>query len=144
VVTESGCDVPDESNLDAEAAVHDAFRVEFYRGYLAAAMQAKNVDGVRLEVRNRAARALPGGQGCSGPASPEGIYSALKSYRTPYGTRCDRHVKHTWAVGTASCADTAPVRVPCDVPCASRRGTSHGRCSTTLSGRWASKIVLAS
>ena len=51
VVTESGCDVPDESQLDAETAVHDAFRVEFYRGYLAAAMQAKNVDGVRLEVR---------------------------------------------------------------------------------------------
>ena len=53
VVTESGCDVPNESQLDAATAVHDSFRVEYYRGYLAAAMQAKNIDGVRFEVRWR-------------------------------------------------------------------------------------------
>ena len=55
VVTESGCDVPNESQLDAATAVRDSFRVEYYRGYLAAAMQARNVDSVRLEVRGKAA-----------------------------------------------------------------------------------------
>lgn len=50
VVTESGCDVPNESQLDAAVAVRDSFRIDYYREYLAAAMKAKHEDGVRLEV----------------------------------------------------------------------------------------------
>ena len=50
VVTESGCDVPDESALSPEVAVHDTFRIDYYKGYLAAAMKAKNQDGVDLQV----------------------------------------------------------------------------------------------
>ena len=50
VVTESGCDVPDESALAPEAALRDAFRVDYYRGYLAAAAAAKHQDGADLQV----------------------------------------------------------------------------------------------
>lgn len=49
VVTESGCDVPDESSLPPHAALADPFRVDYYRSYLAAAMQAKHQDGVDLQ-----------------------------------------------------------------------------------------------
>ena len=42
--------MPDESQLDAAMAVRDGFRVDYFRGYLAAAVAAKDVDGVRLEV----------------------------------------------------------------------------------------------
>lgn len=50
VVTESGCDVPDESSLPLAAALNDTFRVEYYRSYLEAATAAKHEDGVNLQV----------------------------------------------------------------------------------------------
>ena len=56
MVTESGCDVPNESALPPDAALSDPFRVDYYRGYLAAAMQAKHQDGVDLQVRAARAR----------------------------------------------------------------------------------------
>ena len=51
VVTESGCDVPDESALPSELALQDDFRVEYYRSYLVQAMMAKVEDDVNLQVR---------------------------------------------------------------------------------------------
>lgn len=50
VVTESGCDVPNESSLPLAAALNDTFRVEYYRSYLEAATAAKHEDGVNLQV----------------------------------------------------------------------------------------------
>lgn len=59
MVTESGCDVPNESSLPPGASLADPFRVDYYRGYLAAAMQAKLQDGVDLQVRALECTALP-------------------------------------------------------------------------------------
>ena len=51
VVTESGCDVPNEATLPLEAALKDTFRLDYYQSYLAAATAAKHKDGVNLQVR---------------------------------------------------------------------------------------------
>ena len=46
VVTENGCDVPDENSIPLPAALNDTFRVDFYRGYVEQAIIAATVDKV--------------------------------------------------------------------------------------------------
>ena len=51
MVTENGCDVPNESALSPAASLKDAFRLRYFSGYLAATLQAKHRDDVNLQVR---------------------------------------------------------------------------------------------
>jgi beta-glucosidase len=46
---ENGVSVPGESELPIAQAVHDDFRVNQYRGYIANIIQAITVDGVNLK-----------------------------------------------------------------------------------------------
>jgi len=48
IITENGCDVPNEQSMYLEQALNDTFRVNFFRAYLEQAMQAVNESGVPL------------------------------------------------------------------------------------------------
>lgn len=47
-VFENGVSVPNENNLPISTAVHDNFRINFYKGYIQNAIDAVTLDGVRL------------------------------------------------------------------------------------------------
>ncbi|CAE7616782.1 BGLU11, partial [Symbiodinium microadriaticum] len=47
-ITENGCDVPGESQMSLDDALHDSFRVDYYSGYLGSVMEALR-QGVRVE-----------------------------------------------------------------------------------------------
>lgn len=47
-VTEFGCSVPGESDLPVEQVIQDDFRVDYYRSYLNAMLQAKEIDHVDI------------------------------------------------------------------------------------------------
>ncbi|KAF8067878.1 beta-glucosidase 1A [Lyophyllum atratum] len=48
-VTENGFAVKDENKLTANEAIHDVDRVDYYRGYTRALLEAVNVDGVDIK-----------------------------------------------------------------------------------------------
>jgi beta-glucosidase len=48
VVFENGVSVPHENDLPIAQAVHDNFRIDFYKGYIQNALDAIFYDGVRL------------------------------------------------------------------------------------------------
>ena len=48
-ITENGCDVVGESELPLAKALHDKFRVEFYRNYTTNVLLAAHVDGVNVQ-----------------------------------------------------------------------------------------------
>ena len=50
VVSESGVDVPDEAAKGREEVLADAFRVDYYKGYVKAASDAKTIDGVPVDL----------------------------------------------------------------------------------------------
>lgn len=50
VVSESGVDVPDEAKLGRGEVLADAFRVNYYKGYVQAAADAKAKDGVPVDL----------------------------------------------------------------------------------------------
>ena len=47
-VFENGVSVPHENEMPISEAVHDTFRVEFYKGYIQNAIDAMTIDGVNL------------------------------------------------------------------------------------------------
>ncbi|KAF5351087.1 hypothetical protein D9756_008356 [Leucocoprinus leucothites] len=49
VVTENGFTVRNENDLPVEEAVHDSDRVEYFKGYTQALLEAINVDGVEIK-----------------------------------------------------------------------------------------------
>jgi len=50
VVSESGVDVPDEAAKGREEVLKDDFRVDYYKGYVKAASDAKTIDGVPVDL----------------------------------------------------------------------------------------------
>ena len=48
-ITENGCDVPGESDLPLEDAIHDDFRVDFYTQYTTNVLAAYHIDGVNVQ-----------------------------------------------------------------------------------------------
>ena len=49
IVFENGVSVPGETEMPIAEAVHDKFRVNFYKGYIQNAMNAVTLDGVNLK-----------------------------------------------------------------------------------------------
>ena len=50
IVSESGVDVPDEAAKGREEVLKDDFRVDYYKGYVKAASDAKTIDGVPVDL----------------------------------------------------------------------------------------------
>jgi beta-glucosidase len=50
VVSESGVDVPDEAKMGRDEVLADSFRVNYYKGYVQSAADAKNKDGVPVDL----------------------------------------------------------------------------------------------
>jgi len=48
MITENGCDVPDESSMPLAEALNDTFRVNYFKSYLAEVALALNEDGVNV------------------------------------------------------------------------------------------------
>ena len=99
VVTENGCDVPNESGLPLADALNDTFRVNFYQGYVQAAQQAVN-DGVPLKgyfAWSLLGTPLAGQHVRNGDGAPVALMAHLRSQQL-HVVNVALMLKHTWVL----------------------------------------------